>query len=67
MYVSTLVESWDHVYYSDKPFFPLDFFQIEGKPSPNSNTKVVRARLEKVTYLCTQSDYYVVVSHSQTA
>jgi len=71
MYVS----SWDHVYYSNKPFFPYISstkqhyrlnHQIEGKPSPNPIPKVVRTRLEKVTYLCTQSDYYVVVSRSQT-
>ena len=40
--------------------------QIEGNLTPTLTPKVVRARLEKVTHLCTRSDYYVVVSHSQT-
>ena len=63
------------IIYTDKRFFPYISAtnhcsrlnqRIEGKPSPNPNPKVVRARLEKITYLCVRSDY-VVVSRSQIA
>ena len=68
-----LVESCDHIY-RQAVFFYISSTnhcsrlnqQIEGKPSPNPSPEVVRARLEKITYLCARSDY-VVVLRSQTA